>query len=923
MTGATAPRGPMREIRFAGDIVMRPGEAQLLIEGRPAQLGGRAFEVLCALAEKPGQLVTKRELIDRVWPDVVVEENNLQVQISTLRRLLGPASIITVAGRGYRLVPQRNSEATLPAEGEALETQPLPVPSVEPPAAPAGPLLERQEALSALATAMDSALKGQGAVCLVYGEAGIGKSSLCNAFVAGLRSVRVLRGSCEALFSPRPLGPLYDFVGQLDAAARGLIGLADARAELFAHVLDSLQGQPTVLLLEDLHWADAATLDLVKYLGRRIQRAPVLLVLTYRDDELSNQHPLRLVLGDLQQAVTRISLQALSEAAVEELAWQAGRPADGILAITGGNPFYVTELLEEGGLPATVRDAVRARVARQPAPVRALLELISTAPGRIEHWIVEMLVDPDGVAVQEALSSGLLLSDGESLRFRHELARRAVEQGIAPYQLRRLHARMLDCLLANSGRSIAPARLVHHAKAAGRAADVLKYAPQAAEEASKGGAHREGAALYASALEVAESVAPEVRAAMLEARAWECHMSNQMSDALSCYEQALQIWQASGRVLDQGRVMSRISRTLWYVGRGAECSRVGRDAAALLQDFSDSLEYVEALVEISRNAMLASRYPDAIETGSRALALAEQRGNERLVAQLLINIGTSRLAIGEIARGQAMLERSLAIALKNRDEDATPRAYINLICLLVDYRMYERAEQLFEESAKAFFIRYDVDLWENYSTGWRARTHLERGRWREAEEDAMRVLSRQHPSASVTITIPSLLVMARLKAARGDPEVDALLGRVIELAAGTEEPQRIVPAAIVRCEALWLRSEELGQASSQVRSAFERSRQVGTQYYVDELGYWLWLHGVPAAGVAAASPRGLQVAGRWREAAAAWARLGCPLEQGQALLQGDAPAIAQAEKIFERLGATAYLNRARSAPTWPSALSST
>jgi DNA-binding winged helix-turn-helix (wHTH) protein/tetratricopeptide (TPR) repeat protein len=909
----------MRELRFAGGVVLRPDEGSLLIDGRPAQLGGRAFEVLCALAERPGQLVTKRELMDRVWPDVVVEENNLQVQISALRRLLGPAAIVTVAGRGYRLLPPAGPAADVQPP-EAASAQPVPGAA---PAASGPPLLERQDALAALGRALESALDGRGGVCLVYGEAGIGKSSVCNAFVAGLRGVRVLRGGCEALFSPRPLGPLHDFVGQLDAAARGLMGLAEARGELFVQVLESLQSQPTVLLLEDLHWADAATLDLVKFLGRRIAHAPVLLVLTYRDDELSDQHPLRLVLGDLQQSVTRVALQPLSRDAVEELARQVGRPADGILATTGGNPFYLTELLEAGGFPATVRDAVRARVARQPAAVRALLELTSTAPGRVEHWVVEQLADPDGSAVQEALSSGLLVSDGDTLRFRHELARLAVEQAIAPYQLRRLHARMLDTLQANSERPVPPARLVHHAKAAGRTADVLKFAPLAAAEASGRGAHREGAALYASALEAADGAAPEVRASLLEALAWENHMSNQTGAADAAYQQALQIWTQLGRVRDQGRAISHLALTRWYLGHGEQAARFAHQAAALLEPFSDGPDYLEAMCELSRIEMLASHHAEAVDAGSRALALAQARQDERIMAEVLNNVGTARFAIGERSEGQAMLERSLAIAVKNRVDNAAQRAYVNLICQLIENRMYERAEQLFEESATAFFVRYDADLWDNYSTGWRARMHFERGRWRQAEADALYAIGREHPAGAVTIRIPPRLVMARLKAARGDPDADAMLRQVTALAEATGEPQRRVPAAVVRSEACWLKGEPLGAALDAARDLFEQCRRLRLQCYVDELGYWLWVHGVAVGGVDAGGARGLQVAGRWREAAEAWRRIGCPLERGQALLQGDAAAVGEAAAIFEALSATAYLTRVRSPSTRPSALTST
>jgi len=917
----------MQEIRFAGGAVLRPRDSQLLVEGRPAQLGGRALEVLCALAERPGELLSKRELMDRVWPGLVVEENNLQVQISTLRRVLGPASILTVAGRGYRLVTQEENGLSNPGAPRQARQTPgsgqaaAPIPPASATSALSSvsviPLLERQQALQALGSALDAALAGAGAVCLVYGEAGIGKSSLCNAFVARLEQVRVLRGGCEALFSPRPLGPLHDFVGQLDADARRLLGAEEARAELFAHVLACLQRQPTVLLLEDLHWADAATLDLVKYLGRRIQGASVLMLLTYRDDELSAEHPLRQVIGDLQQAVRRIALRPLSQAAVQEMARQAGRSAEGILATTGGNPFYVTELLEAGGLPATVRDAVQARVARQPAPVKALLELTSTVPGRIEHWVVESLVDPDGSAVQEALSSGLLQSDGDALRFRHELARQAVEQSIAPHQLRRLHTRMLECLQAAAGRSTAPARLVHHAKAAGRSADVLKYAPLAADEATRRGAYREAAALCESALELADALAPEAKAAILEASASANQLSNGMTRAMSDYQQALDIWKRLGRLPDQGRVMCRMSRTFWYLGQCENGRQFAREAAALLEGSPDSVEYLEALSEISRGAMLSSHYREAIEVGGRALALAEKLQEERFQAHILNNIGAARFAIGDEAGGLPMLQRSLALATRHRDEDAAARAYINMVCQLIECRKYGPAEQLFEQSGTAFFVSYDLDVWEIYSSGWRARAHFERGRWAQAQDDASQVLGRLYPLGAKTLRIPSLLVLARLKSARGDQDANASVDEALQTAFSTGELQRIAPATALRCEALWLQGRALGDFAAEAHAALEQSRNLENPAFVDELAYWLWLHAeldaVQAADAGGA--RGLQIAGRWREAAQAWRQIGCPLEQGQALLQGDGPAIDEAEKIFETLGARAYLARARSIKT--------
>ena len=215
---------------------------------------------------------------------------------------------------------------------------------------------------------------------LVSGEAGIGKTSVVERFIERNPSgTRVLWGTCEALFTPRPLGPLYDIAHQGQPALRALLEDGENRATLFAAVLAELAHDPppTVLVIEDIHWADEATLDLVKFLARRIHRIPALLILTYRDDEIDRDHPLRLVLGDLPaRDVVRLQLPPLSEAVVMALAEQAGRPTERLYATTGGNPFYVTEVLASHaqGIPVTIRDAVMTRVARLSPGAREVLD---------------------------------------------------------------------------------------------------------------------------------------------------------------------------------------------------------------------------------------------------------------------------------------------------------------------------------------------------------------------------------------------------------------------------------------------------------------------------------------------------------------------------------------------------------------------
>lgn len=315
-------------------------------------------------------------------------------------------------------------------------------------------LVEREHALQALRAALALARAGSGRTALVCGDAGIGKTSLVTRFTGEQRdALRVLWGGCEALFSPRPLGPLYDMAQHFSARLQALLGQEGQRAQLFNAVLDELAraGATGVMVLEDLHWADAATLDFAKFLARRVQRLPLLLVLTYRDDELGQRHPLRAVLGDLPaSSVVRLPLLPLTEAGVAELAGQASRTATGLFALTSGNPFFLTEALADGAntaaLPANVRDAVLARAARLAPAVRDLLDLAAMVPGRIEASLVQAVLGPQPEDVAAALSSGLLSADQHFYAFRHELARLSIAGALHAVQAAALHARLLACL---------------------------------------------------------------------------------------------------------------------------------------------------------------------------------------------------------------------------------------------------------------------------------------------------------------------------------------------------------------------------------------------------------------------------------------------------------------------------------------------
>ena len=350
-----------------------------------------------------------------------------------------------------------------------------------------GQLLEREGALDELMASLSETRTGTGRLVIVSGEAGIGKTALVRAFCESVRSSdQILEGACDPLFTPRPLGPFADVAARTGGALAELVERGAGAHEVLAAIRDVLQAHPTVLVLEDMHWADEATLDVVRMLGRRIDGLPALVILTYRDDELDRSHPLRLVLGELAtgRGVVRVPLRSLSPEAVAELAHGSGIDSGELYRRTTGNPFYVSEVLAGGGdeIPPTVRDAVFARVARLSTSAVAVVEAVSIAPPHVEPWLLQAMCGDSVDADDECLTSGILVTVDGGTAFRHELARLAVEESLAPTRRVSLHRDVLRALTRRV--PLDPTRLAHHAEAAGDTQAVLEYAPMAAERAA-------------------------------------------------------------------------------------------------------------------------------------------------------------------------------------------------------------------------------------------------------------------------------------------------------------------------------------------------------------------------------------------------------------------------------------------------------
>src|SRR5207248_7582981 len=258
-------------------------------------------------------------------------------------------------------------------------------------------LVERETELALLEAAFAEVSSGQGRVVVVTAEAGGGKTALLDSFCAGrIGSARVLRGACDALFTPRPLGPIRDFAASVGPELQETLLGEAIPYEVAAALLDDLhRNEPTVLVVEDVHWADEATLDVLRLVLRRIAGERVLIVLSYREEALDARHPARVMLGEVATGLglTRVALAPFSPEAVAQLAEPHAVDAAELFSVTGGNPFFVTEVLASGNdsIPPTVRDAVLARAARLSTDASSLLGAVAIAPPQIELWLLQAL----------------------------------------------------------------------------------------------------------------------------------------------------------------------------------------------------------------------------------------------------------------------------------------------------------------------------------------------------------------------------------------------------------------------------------------------------------------------------------------------------------------------------------------------------
>jgi DNA-binding CsgD family transcriptional regulator/tetratricopeptide (TPR) repeat protein len=779
-------------------------------------------------------------------------------------------------------------------------------------------LLEREELLELLDSSLASAHADRtGRLVLLGGEAGVGKTALLRRFVAERADgVRILWGACNALFTPRALGPLLEIAEQTGGELRRLVDVGARLHDVLVALLSELRGdRPTVLVLEDVHWADEATLDLLTLIGRRIEGAAALAVASFRDDELDRAHPLRVVVGELATApaVRRLQVPALSLDAVRTLAHAHGLDADELYRTTAGNPFFVTEVLAAPAdeIPLTVRDAVLGRAARLDSDARSLLEAIAIAPQHAELWLLEAL-DVDLTRLGECLDSGMLVADGGAIRFRHELARLAVEGSVSPHRANALHLAAARALTDPPVGQPDAARIAHHAEAGGDGETVLAFAPVAGERAASLEAHREAAAQYARALRFAGELPAERRVELLERYAYECYLCERLEESAEAWQEVLACRRALGDRLGEGNALRWMSRLLWCVGRSAEAGQAAADAVELLEQLPAGPELAMAYSAVAQLRMIAEDNRAAIEWGTRAAELADELGEAAVVTHALTSVGSAQMRLG-LPEGVETLERSLAIARAGGFAEHIVRALGNFAASMLDRRSYALVERYVDESLE-YLDELGETSWAAHSLAVQAQSWFEQGRWTEATDSAARVLAR--PRSLSLARLMALVVLARVRARRGDPGVWPLLDEALAIAASTGELQEVGPVAVARAEAALLAGDR-SLVDEETDDAFALAARLGNRWCLGELAMLRRRAGVDEPvpdGIA--DPYALELAGARREASARWDELGCPYEAALALAGSEEEAdlrraLAELERLGARPAATAVARRLR------------
>ncbi|HEV8272941.1 MAG TPA: LuxR C-terminal-related transcriptional regulator [Chitinophagaceae bacterium] len=770
-------------------------------------------------------------------------------------------------------------------------------------------LIERDDFLSMMQKSFDEVITGDGHCILISGEAGIGKTSLVRAFSKKNKDdCQIYFGSCDALFTPRPLAPIYDIALQI----RDDKWHAEDRSNLFVKIFHELENQKkaTLIIVEDIHWADEATFDFLKFFIRRITRLHCLLLVTYRENEIHSTHPLRAVLGQLPpDFFTRLQLTPLSRGAVETMAAEKGYKGKDVYGISGGNPFYVNEILASysTGIPDNIKDSILSVYNRQNEKTKQVWQILSVIPTGLEAKYLEKLEPYYSEAIHDNLDTKILIKYGDMISFKHELYRRTIETSLSPITRRNINKRMLDILVESGGQSKEMERIIHHAKNASENEIVVEYAPLAARHAALVGAHIEAARLFHTAIEYYQGKDKDLLVHFYESYAYECYLTNQIKEAIIFSEKCLHLVKQKNDLEKHGACLRFLSRLWWFEGNTKKAETYAKQAIEVLDNQPSSKAKAMALSNMSQLKMLSDERDECRLWGEKAIAMAKELADEDTLSHALNNVGMAQMrAYASRQKGFELLQQSLEIALKNSHEDNALRAYINMGSNAVVMKDFLFAKKILNEGIQ-YCEERDLDLGTLYLLSFKARLCLETGDWNEAERISAALIKNDDQPA--VVKIGALYVLATVKMRRGSDDVLSLLLEAKEKTLETMEPQRIVPVMSALLEHEWITGKSLIEKAvlDDVLSMIKQRGNIN-----ENSGFAFWLLKVRNQqaplreifeGYTTDNPT-LAV-----KAANLWKKLGCPYEEALALFNGGDNDKKKALGIIQKLGAGAIYEK--------------
>jgi DNA-binding CsgD family transcriptional regulator/tetratricopeptide (TPR) repeat protein len=706
----------------------------------------------------------------------------------------------------------------------------------------------RQSELAELELGFLEALDGRPALILVGGDSGVGKTRLLAEAQASLPGALVLRGECleqgdgELPYAPllgalRPLvrerhsalselsagslahlGALLPSLGEAQATTgAGLDGNGTGQVRLFEALLELLHllsaRQPLVLILEDMHWADRSTRTFAAFLTRSLRSERILLLLTYRSDELHRRHPLRPLLAELDriERTRRIDLEPFDRAEIAEaLGDILGRPADDelvdrLLARSEGNPLYIEELLAaaldgRGAAPQSLRDAFMLRIERLSPDARSAAQAVAVGR-RLDQGTIATVSgiprDQLRAGLRETVTEHVLVpADDGRFHFRHALLREVLYDDLLPGERGELHMELAHALeqaepaACEEDEIERVAAIATHYAAAGDQTAALRATVRAAREAQRVHAYGEVADLAERAMELWPRVPePEATAGvdhvdLLELAAAGHGMAGDRARSATLREHALSELDLEQEPLRYGRALAELAKLYWTLNRGPEGLEAAQRALAMVPA-DQGVDRAALLSWLARTRVLRGHYREAIGEGELALSAARAGGYETIVGEVLDTLGMARIALGDVQAGEEQLREAIELYRERRDGEGFCSAYSNLADFLSLTGRTADALQVIREGLQ------ECPVQMGRSHGWMEVTRVvlafEAGDWELAR-------SAPRPSTASLVGVSlifALLVDAEIALGLGD---DQLAAASLEAAA---------PLVRVSSEAQW------------------------------------------------------------------------------------------------------------------------